>query len=705
MPNLASLRSPLAAVVAVFCHVSFADIAAAELSVGAAVVDITPEQLPVLVNGSMTARYADEIKTHVNARAIVVGDGQNKIAMVVVDSCMVPQVLLDDAKHRVASRVGIPADHIMISATHTHTAPSAFSALGTPADENYVPFLRERLVESIAQAAEKMQPARVGWGSAMAPEFTALRRWIRRPDRIDLDPFGNPTVRANMHAARTPDDVIGPSGPEDPELSMIAFESLDGEPIAVLANFSMHYFQDQPISADYFGLFCDAMQRKISPDVVVAMSHGCSGDIWRRDYAAGETGLEHTIDTFAQGLADIAMETFRSITYDQVDDIEMAESRLPMRYRVPDAQRLQWAQEIVDGLNGELPKKRPEIYALEQVLLHKMQTTKVVVQAIRIGKIAIVTTPNETYALTGLKFKHQSPLDQTMVIELANGADGYIPPPEQHHLGGYNTWAARSAGLEVQAEPKIVAAGLRLLEDVSGQPRRINKESIGTAAESILKANPIAYWRMAEMQGSIAADASGNERHAMYEPGVVFFLEGPPLPFTRPGQQNRCAHFAGGRMHWQSGAMNDEYTVVLSIWNGMPTDARETTGWFFSRDFDSGISRVGEHLGITGTANEPGRLVWQRGTDSETSVGRTPIEQRTWNQVVLVRSNDRVRVFLNGNPEPEIDTRLQGSKGTAPSIFIGGRSDNESNFEGRIDEVAVFDRALSKDKAVDFSRQ
>ena len=43
---------------------------------------------------------------------------------------------------------------------------------------------------------------------------------------------------------------------------------------------------------------------------------------------------------------------------------------------------------------------------------------------------------------------------QDDVIELANGGDGYIPPPEQHLLGGYNTWPARSAGLEVGAEPR-----------------------------------------------------------------------------------------------------------------------------------------------------------------------------------------------------------------------------------------------------------
>jgi hypothetical protein len=53
-------------------------------------------------------------------------------------------------------------------------------------------------------------------------------------------------------------------------------------------------------------------------------------------------------------------------------------------------------------------------------------------------------------------------------IELANGYHGYLPPPDQFPLGGYTTWRARSSYLEVEAEPKIRAAVLALLEQVAG---------------------------------------------------------------------------------------------------------------------------------------------------------------------------------------------------------------------------------------------
>ncbi|MCU0873342.1 MAG: hypothetical protein MUE50_13455 [Pirellulaceae bacterium] len=60
--------------------------AKAEFQAGAAVVDVTPAQLPVLVNGGMLSRSADAVKTPVNARAIVLDDGRQRLAIVIVDN-------------------------------------------------------------------------------------------------------------------------------------------------------------------------------------------------------------------------------------------------------------------------------------------------------------------------------------------------------------------------------------------------------------------------------------------------------------------------------------------------------------------------------------------------------------------------------------------------------------------------------------------
>jgi len=697
--------------------------AAAELRVGAANVNVTPVKLPVLVNGGMLSRTVDKVNTQLSARAIVIDDGDDRIAIVVVDSCMMPRPLLDEAKQLASQRTEIKPASMLISATHTHSAPASMSCLGTNFDPTYVPYLREKLAEAIATAEKNLEPAEVGWGTVDAPGHTALRRWIRRPDRIIEDPFGNPTVRANMHSGRNWDDVVGESGPEDPQLSMISFRSTKGRPIALLCNFSMHYFGDQALSADYFGLFCTQLESEIGAvggsqgngdksdkrvPFLAALSHGCSGDIWRRDYkvAAENRNDAIKIDEFASELADIAKQAYDKIEYSR-GDVAMAEARLHLKYRTPDKQRFEWAKRTLEAMGDRLPKTQTEVYAAEALILDERKSTDVVVQAIRIGNIAIATTPNETYALSGLKIKHQSPLEQTMVIELANGGDGYIPPPEQHLFGGYNTWAARSAGLEVMAEPKIVEAAVTLLERTAKSPRRRFRQSRGAASQALLSAKPNAYWRLDEWAGPRAKDSSGNNRDAILEDHVAYFLDGPrSQAFCLHGETNRCIHFVGGRLRTRFEDLGDKYSLSLWFWNGLPTDARSTTGWLASRGNDLGLGAQGDHLGLTG-GKTGGALMLRTGAgnNAKTATGSSKIARWTWNHVVLVRDGKQVRVHLNGAKKPEIEIDAPNRAIAAlPQLFFGGRCDNDSNWEGRLDEIAVFNRALTADEIAKLAR-
>jgi hypothetical protein len=682
--------------------------ALAEFKAGAAAVDITPPKLPVLVNGGMLSRSVDKIKTPIHARALALDDGKTQLAIVVVDSCMLSRPVLDQAKAMAEKRTGIPASRMLISAVHAHSAPSSMGCLGTDADPAYVPFLQDKLVEAVAAAQAALEPARAGFAKAQAAEFTALRRWIRRPDRLAEDPFGNKTVRANMHAGRIWDDVTGESGPEDPDLALISIQARDGRPLAVLGNFSMHYFGDQEISPDYYGLFCDGLKRRLAPHdapgkapFVGILSHGCSGDIWRRDYTKPESewNAKLSIEEYADGLVEIAIAALRGIRHREDVDLAMAERRMTLDYRVPDKQRLEWAQRVVAEMGDRLPKTTTEVYAREQIMLHERQKTQVVVQALRIGEIGIAATSCETYAISGLKIKAASPLPHNMVIELANGGDGYIPPPEQHLFGGYNTWPARSAGLEVMAEPKIVEAAIGMLERLSGKPRRAWKLGDGPAARAILDARPAAYWRLNEFAGPHAADAGGRGHDAVYEPEIAYYLEGPSsASFCGGDEVNRAPHFAGGRLRARLGGLADRYSVSLWLWNGMPNDGRAMSGWLFSRGHDHGLGTHGDHLGIGGTSGHAGRLVFLHGDDPGTAVaGKSEIPRWQWRHVVLVRDAETVRVYLNGRIE--IETKAAADlPADLEQCFFGGRSDNDSNWEGRLDEIAVFDRALTADE-------
>jgi hypothetical protein len=461
----------------------------------------------------------------------------------------------------------------------------------------------------------------------------------------------------------------------------------------------MHYFGDQDISADYFGLFSEGLKQRLAPDsaFVGIMSHGCSGDIYRTDYKVPEKDRpKPTIDEYTNGLLDIAMAAYKGIRYRDDVDLAMTERRMTLNYRVPDKQRLEWAQRIVAEMGDRLAKTPTEVYAREQIILHERQKTEIVVQALRIGDIGIATTPCETYAITGLKIKAASPLPHNMVIELANGGDGYIPPPEQHLFGGYNTWAARSAGLEVMAEPKIAEADIAMLEAISGKPRREWKLTDGPAARAILDAKPVAYWRLNEFTGPHAADATGHGHDAVFEREVTYYLDGPrSTDFCTNGEVNRAPHLVGGRLRARLDGLADHYSVSMWLWNGMPNDGRDVSGWLFSRSRDQGLGAFGDHLGVGGKSGHTGRLVFFHGGDpTQVAAGKSDVPRWQWQHVVLVRDGDNVRVYLNGQLDLEA-TAPTAALASLSQCFFGGRSDNDSNWEGRLDEIAIFDRALN----------
>jgi hypothetical protein len=696
-------RSNRVVVLAAFLFVACGYLYAAEkvFRAGAHAIDITPTNFPVIVNAMFTERTATQAHDPLHVRCLVLNDGTNRIAIAVVDTCMMSRDLIDEAKELARRKTGIPTDRMLVSATHTHSAPSAMGCLGSRADTNYARYLPGKIAEGIARAASNLAPAKIGWTVVQDSEHTHNRRWIRRPDRLLTDPFGAQNIRAHMHPGHESPDVIGPSGPVDPDLSIVSIQSRAGRPIALLANYSMHYYDSPLLSADYYGRFASKIARLLKADerepaFVGIMSQGTSGDLMWMDYAKPRKDIGY--DAYAEALARKVHEACAVIQYHDWVPLVMREAKLNLSFRVPDAERFAWARKVAAELDGRLPRTLPEVYALEQIYLHERPTAELKLQALRIGTLGIAAIPNEVFAITGLKIKAQSPLQPTFNIELANGAEGYIPPPEQHKLGGYTTWPARTAGLETNAEPKIVEAVLRLLEEVAGAPRSKLIDKPGRYGAAVLASKPAAYWRMGEFEGPRAHDSSPNNRPATYGEGTAFFLEGPESSAFSEGTINRAAHFAGGRLTARLAQLGGTYSIECWIWNGLLNTARPVTGYFFSRGLDGDKDAAGDHFGIGGTAASTGRLIFFNGNQrNQILSGTAEIKLRTWNHIVLVRDGRNVRVYLNGNAEVEGKIDVTAPANVA-ELFIGGRNDNFANFEGKIDEVAFYDRALTAEE-------
>jgi neutral ceramidase len=440
---------------------------------GAYAIDISPLEFPVIINGGMTERIADKITDRLHARCLVLDDGQTTIAMVVVDSCMVPRQLLDEAKELASKATSIPTSRMLISATHTHSAPSVHGCLGSDADEKYSRFLPPQIAKGIAEAHKRLEPARIGWAVGRDEKNVACRHWLMKPGIAPTNPFGgtkDDTVM--MHPGHNNPNAIRATGEPDPEVPVISIQTKDGKPLAVYSAYSLHYVgKTQPVSADYFALFCDEIGQRVkveaNPSFMAALANATSGDMWLMDYTQ-PMRREYTMEGVAAEVAAAAFAAYEKIEYHDWVPIRMEESLLEVPVRMPSDEEVAQAKEFMKSFEGRKPKTVPEVYARETVLLSQMPPTRELkLQAIRLGDLGIGTIPNETNASTGLWLKKESPLKTTFVVELANGCEGYIPPPELHPHGGYTCWRARTACLVPDAERQIRAGVLSLLQKVS----------------------------------------------------------------------------------------------------------------------------------------------------------------------------------------------------------------------------------------------
>ncbi len=666
------------------------------LRAGTACVGITPETFPVLVPGGFLSRSTSTVNDPLLARCLVLDDGTTRLVLMVVDALAIPDTMDDRVKEAAAKATGIPPEHMMISATHTHAGASVIGALGTDPDPAYTEFLPGKLIECIEAAAANLRPARIGWAGEDHPAGIFCRVFIRRPDRIGADPMGRRTVRAMMHPGHQNPDYIGPCGPVDPEVSVLAVQTAGGKPMALLANYSMHYFGANPISADYFGDFARIVADRLAegdPSFVAMMSHGTSGDLQWRDYENPPRAVSRA--QYAAEVAEAALRAYGRIEFHESAPLAVAHRRVKVGYQQPDEHVQAWAGKLHAEMAGRAPRSQAEVYAREIVLLKDLDQVERKLQVLRIGNLGIAAMPVEAYGITGLKLKLQCPLPDMFNIELANGFLGYIPPPELRPLGGYNAWPARHTSNQDDTETRMVDALLEMFEEMTGRQRRSIVLSQGPFARRVMAGKPLAYWRLGEIEGQRAFDSSDNGRHGAYETGYAFYLDGPPRDDLRAeGEKPRAVQFAGGRMKAQLDP-GSEYTVEMFFWNGLPNDARPVTGYLFSRGPDGHAACPGDHWGILGTAapnGNAGRLFFFNGNEAnEILFGGPVLAPKTWNHVRVVRRGEEVAAYLNEGAEPIFAGKISVTRPDGcHDVFVGGRCDRFANFEGRIAEAAVF---------------
>ena len=444
---------------------------------GAATSNITP-WMGLSLAGQMRDRKVTGVHDELHVRALLLDDGATKLVFATVDSCMVPREILDASKAMIEAAAGVPAAHMLIAATHTHTAPCTTPVFQSDDDPEYNQFLTRRIADAVLRAHKNLARARIAWGSAALPEEVHNRRWHMKPGAAGVDPFGSLKDTVKMNPPRASENLVRPAGPTDPEIAFVALQYRDGRPLALLANYSLHYVGGAgagETSADYFSIFADRIAELLGAaggarPFVGMMSNGASGDINNIDFRVPRVRQApyEQMTLVANKAARQVHSAYQQLVFRDWVELDSAQREINLGVRLPSEADVAGARAVMAGAKGPEMTARGEIYARETVLLSEYPAeVSIILQAMRIGDLAVAAIPCEVFVEIGLELKEKSPFPRTFTMELANGYNGYLPTAEQHGYGGYETWRARSSYLEVHAADKITETMLELLHEVA----------------------------------------------------------------------------------------------------------------------------------------------------------------------------------------------------------------------------------------------
>jgi neutral ceramidase len=469
-------RLTFAAIILALVPVAAAPSGPATFRAGAATSNITPNLGEDVVGGFQPFPGKD-VHDELHARCLVLDDGNSKIALVVCDLLGMHRSVSIEARRLIQEQVGIAPEHVVISATHTHSAVSALGTPGYRSEEqlnDYQSFVARRIADGVHRAVNALRPAQIAFGGVDVPEHVFNRRWLMREGTMPPNPFGK-IDRVKMNPPGGSPNLVEPAGPTDPTVSFVAVREPQGKGIAVFSAYSLHYVGgvgDGHISADYYGIYCEALKKLQagadgeSPFVAI-MANGTSGDVNNinfknpRPSQPAYAQMRHV----AEDLAAKVNNALTKVTWNDSAALNARYRELDISWRQIDPDLIRWARET-EAKAKAAPGAKKDVIALSyagrvQRLALATNPARVPVQVIQIGDVCIGTTPCETFAEMGLEFKKRSPFAHSFMVELNHGYMGYLPTPRHFELGGYETWPGTNY-LEPQASVKMMDALLEM---------------------------------------------------------------------------------------------------------------------------------------------------------------------------------------------------------------------------------------------------
>jgi neutral ceramidase len=436
---------------------------------GTAFTDITPP-----VGGRLSGYFHDRRSTGVHdrlfAKAIFLGDSGASMAFVLCDLIGIPVEVSRKARDVASERTGIPAENIVVAATHSHTGPLYFGALrelfhaqaiAAEGQDSAEPFdYAERLVEQIVDAVERARalarPVRVGAAIGAETRLSFHRRFLMKGGGVRFNP------------GKLNPEIERPVGPTDPEFGVITLrDPVTSRPLSSWTTFALHLdtVGGTELAADFPHYLSESLRQRFGAGFFSTFAAAPCGDINHIDVSHDRTQGGHgEARRIGQALAqsvETAITASRELEPRLGVAVEVA--RVPLQ-RYDEAAHAEARRRLEPGVFPTLPfLEQVEAYKIWSLELIGESTIELEAQAFRLSQeVAIVALPGEIFVELGLAIRRRSPFRTTIIIELANDdTPEYIPTRRGFAEGAYEAVNSRVAPGGGEA---LVEAALRALE-------------------------------------------------------------------------------------------------------------------------------------------------------------------------------------------------------------------------------------------------
>ncbi|MBQ2696719.1 MAG: hypothetical protein IJF61_05400 [Clostridia bacterium] len=443
------------------------------LQAGFGRVNINP-MMGIEIAGYYQVRRAEGILDDLEINALALSTGEKKVVLMTIDHCGVKKPIMDRIRSAAAERCGLPVESIMMSATHSHTAPKMTPGTTDPLELEYIEFVIKRAADAAQFAVDDLKPAKMGWGVGQAPRVAFVRRFRMKDGSIQTNPgVNNP-------------DIVAPIGDVDERVNVVRFNR-EGAGDLVLVNFGNHpdTVGGNKISGDWPNFLRKTVEKTIDGSKCIFFN-GAQGDVNHVNVhpIGGEMNdMFMDFDDVARGYAHArhighvvtggVLQVYDKVQYVDVDDIQFVEREINVPSNRATAEQLPEAKRINDlykaGRDHELPYRGMMLTtvvaeAARMVALENgPDAFDMNLTGITLGPIAMVGIPGEPFTGIGRGIKETEGYDMIMPVCLANGCEGYFPMQEAYDEGGYES---RSSRFKAGVAEYIISESQKMLTEL-----------------------------------------------------------------------------------------------------------------------------------------------------------------------------------------------------------------------------------------------